>query len=241
MRHLKKRHKLGRGHSHRKATLASLSTALITHKRITTTLPKAKALRVFVEPLISRSKDDTTHNRRQVFRRIGDKHAVTELFNEIAGKVGERPGGYTRVVRLGQRAGDSAEMAVIELVDYNDIKPEGSGSGKKKRRTRRGRGRGGSGGGAAAATSAAAVADDVVEEVEEVAAEIDETVDEAATDAAEAVEETVDSADEAVEEATDEAEEAVEEAADEVEDVADEAEEAAEDAADESEDDEEKK
>ncbi len=197
MRHQKKGHLIGRGHSHRKATMASMSTALITHKRITTTLPKAKALRVFVEPLISRSKVDSTHNRRQVFRRIGDKFAVTELFTEIAEKVGDRPGGYTRVIRLGQRAGDSAEMAVIELVDYNDIKPEGSGSGGKKRRTRRGRGKSSG----ATATAAAVVADDVAEEVEEAVVEVEDTVDEATDEVEEVADEVEEVADEAVEEA----------------------------------------
>lgn len=139
MRHQKKGFKLGRTHAHRKATLAALSSALIRHKRIQTTLPKAKALRMFVEPLINRAKDDTMHNRRQVFRRLQDKHAVTELFGEIAEQLGDRPGGYTRIVKLGQRAGDGAPMAIIELVDYNDVKPEGGST--RKRRTRRGSGR----------------------------------------------------------------------------------------------------
>lgn len=139
MRHQKKRHRLGRDHAHRKATLTALSTALIEHKRITTTLPKAKALRNFVEPLISRAKDDTTHNRRQVFRYLQSKEAVKELFDEVGPLVGDRPGGYTRVIRLGRRPGDSAEVAVIEFVDYNDVRPEGGSS--SKRRTRRGGGR----------------------------------------------------------------------------------------------------
>lgn len=119
MRHGRKGFKLGRTHSHRKATLAALSTALIKHKSIRTTLTKAKATRQFVEPLITRGREDTMHNRRMVFRYLQDKHAVTELFDDIAEKVGERSGGYTRVVKLGQRSGDGAEMAVIELVDYN--------------------------------------------------------------------------------------------------------------------------
>lgn len=140
MRHQKKRHKLGRTASHRKATLAALASALIAHKRIETTLPKAKALRTFVEPLITRAKEDSTHNRREAFRHLRNKVAVTELFVEIAAQVGDRPGGYTRVVRLGQRQGDAAEMAVIELVDWNDVKPEGASGTKKK--TRRGAGRG---------------------------------------------------------------------------------------------------
>lgn len=122
--------------------MAALSNALITHKRIETTLAKARALRAFIEPLVSRAKNDTTANRRQVFRHVRNKHAVTELFGDIAERVGDRPGGYTRVIKLGQRAGDSADMAVIELVDYNDVRPEGSGSGSKSttrrsRRTRR--------------------------------------------------------------------------------------------------------
>lgn len=139
MRHQKKRHQLGRTAAHRKATLAALASALIEHKRIETTLPKAKALRAFVEPLITRSKQDTVHNRREAFRHLRNKRAVHELFNGIASEVGDRPGGYTRVVRLGQRRGDSAEMAVIELVDWNDVKPEGAAGTRKK--TRRGAGR----------------------------------------------------------------------------------------------------
>ncbi len=135
MRHGRKGFKLGRTHSHRKATLAALSTALIKHKSIRTTLTKAKATRLFVEPLITRGREDTTHNRRMVFRHLQDKHAVTELFGDIAEKVGERPGGYTRVVKLGQRSGDGAEMAVIELVDYNTTGDETTAP--TRRRTRR--------------------------------------------------------------------------------------------------------
>lgn len=140
MRHQKKRHKIGRGHAHRKATLKALSTALIRHKRITTTIPKAKALRTFIEPIITRSREDSTHNRRQAFRHLQDKLIVKELFDEVGPQVGDRPGGYTRVVRLGRRAGDGAELAMIELVDYNDVQPEGGASGRK--RTRRGGGKG---------------------------------------------------------------------------------------------------
>lgn len=135
MRHGRKGFKLGRTHSHRKATLAALSTALIKHKSIRTTLTKAKATRQFVEPLITRGREDTTHNRRMVFRYLRDKHAVTELFGDIAERVGERPGGYTRVVKLGQRSGDGAEMAVIELVDYNTTGADATAS--TRRRTRR--------------------------------------------------------------------------------------------------------
>ena len=139
MRHARNRHKLGRSASHRKATLGALSVALIRHKRITTTLPKAKALRVYVEPLITRARIDTTHNRREVFRHLMDKHAVKELFGEIAVRVGSRPGGYTRVLRLGQRQGDAAEMALIELVDYNESVSEERPSRRRTRRGRRGR------------------------------------------------------------------------------------------------------
>lgn len=140
MRHQKKRHKLGRTASHRKATLAALGNALITHKRVTTTVPRAKALRTFIEPIITRAKDDSQHNRRQVFRHLRDKQAVTTLFTEVAEKIGERPGGYTRVVRIGRRAGDAAPMAIIELVDYNETDgTTGAGSQKSGKRTRRGR------------------------------------------------------------------------------------------------------
>ncbi|WP_138432232.1 50S ribosomal protein L17 [Fodinibius saliphilus] len=134
MRHLKKGKKLSRTPSHRKATLASLSTALIKEHRIVTTLPKAKELRRFVEPLITKAKTDTSHKRRQVFSKLNDKQAVSHLFDEVAQKAMDRPGGYTRVVKLGYRSGDDAQMAVVELVDYNDIKPKDS---KKKKRTRR--------------------------------------------------------------------------------------------------------
>lgn len=134
MRHLKKGRKLGRTPAHRKATLSALSVALIKEHRIVTTVPKAKELRTFVEPLITKAKEDTSHNRRQVFSKLEDKAAVTHLFDEVAQKAMDRPGGYTRVVKLGYRSGDNAQMAVIELVDYNDIKPKDS---KKKKRTRR--------------------------------------------------------------------------------------------------------
>lgn len=140
MRHRKKGKKLGRTKGHRKQTLAALSNALIEHKRITTTLPKAKALRPFVEPLITRAKDDTMHNRKQVFRQLQSKEALKELFDDVAAMVGDRPGGYTRVIRIGQRSGDGAELAMVELVDYNDVPPAGTDSGRS--RTRRGSGKG---------------------------------------------------------------------------------------------------
>lgn len=172
MRHQKKGFKLGRTASHRKATLSSMTTALVRHKRITTTLTKAKALRQYAEPVINRAKNDSMHNRREVFRHLQDKHAVTELFTEIADKIKDRPGGYLRIVKLGQRAGDSAEMAIVEFVDYNDVKPFGSSSGSGKKTRRAGRRRGGSG---AAAAAAGAVSD--------TPASVEVTAEEAAEDA----------------------------------------------------------
>jgi len=120
MRHNKKFNHLGRQSAHRKALLANLAISLILHKRITTTVAKAKALRSYVEPLISRSKEDSTHSRRMVFSMLKDKYAVTELFREVAQKVANRPGGYTRILKTGNRFGDAAEMCFIELVDYNE-------------------------------------------------------------------------------------------------------------------------
>lgn len=141
MRHGKKFNHLGRKTAHRKSMLANMACSLIEHKRINTTLAKAKALKVFVEPLVTKSKEDTTHNRRIVFSRLRQKDAVTELFREVAVKVGDRPGGYTRIIKLGNRLGDNAEMAMIELVDYNETYNAGKGSKKKStRRSRRGKG-----------------------------------------------------------------------------------------------------
>ena len=140
MRHRKKGKKIGRTSSHRKRTLQALSNALIENKRITTTVAKAKALRPFVEPLITRAKEDTQHNRRQVFRHLQSNDAIEELFNEVSERVGDRPGGYTRIIKLGQRSGDGAELAMIELVDYNDVQPADTGGGSGG--TRRGSGKG---------------------------------------------------------------------------------------------------
>ncbi len=141
MRHRKKGKKIGRTSSHRKRTLQALSNALIENKRITTTVAKAKALRPFVEPLITRAKEDTQHNRRQVFRHLQNKKAIQELFGEVSERVGDRPGGYTRIIRIGERSGDGAELALIELVDYNDVPPAGTGGGGSGG-TRRGSGKG---------------------------------------------------------------------------------------------------
>ncbi len=141
MRHGKKVNHLGRQTAHRKAMLANMACSLIEHKRINTTVAKAKALKQFVEPLVTKAKSDTTHNRRIVFSRLRQKDAVTELFKEVSVKVGDRPGGYTRIIKLGNRLGDNADMAMIELVDYNEI--YNAGKAVKKKSTRRSR-RGGS-------------------------------------------------------------------------------------------------
>ena len=136
MRHGKKFPHLGRKTAHRKYMLANMACSLIEHKSINTTLAKAKALKLFIEPIITKSKNDSTHNRRIAFKYLRDKNAVTELFREISVKVGDRPGGYTRVIKLGNRLGDNASMALIELVDYNELystnKPE-----RRRRRKRK--------------------------------------------------------------------------------------------------------
>ncbi len=135
MRHGKKFNHLGRKSAHRKAMLANMASSLIMHKRIHTTLAKAKALRLFVEPLITKSKDDSTHSRRVVFSYLRDKVAVSELYREVAVKVADRPGGYTRILRTGNRLGDNAEMCFIELVDYNEnMLKEPKKAAKKTRR-----------------------------------------------------------------------------------------------------------
>ena len=140
MRHGDKIKNLGRTNSHRKALLSNLACELIAHKRIVTTLAKAKALRVYVEPLINKGKENTTHQRRVVFSYLQDKEAINELFSTIAEKVGGRPGGYTRVIKLGARQGDNAETAMIELVDFNEIYGKGKGEAKEPaKKTRRGR------------------------------------------------------------------------------------------------------
>ena len=137
MRHNKKNSTIGSSASHRSAMLANMAISLIMHKRITTTLAKAKALKKYVEPLITRSKEDTTNSRRVVFRYLQNKFAVTELFKEISTKVADRPGGYTRVIKLGTRQGDAAEMAFIELVDYNENMAKAPKAAKKTRRSRK--------------------------------------------------------------------------------------------------------
>ena len=139
MRHNKAINHLGRQSGHRKAILANMATSLIMHKRITTTVAKAKALKRYVEPLITKSKEDTTHNRRVVFSYLKDKNAVTELFRTIAPKVADRPGGYTRVLHVGFRQGDAAEMALIELVDFNEAALASAPKAAANKTTRRSR------------------------------------------------------------------------------------------------------
>ena len=157
MRHGKTFNHLGRKVGHRKALLKNLAISLIVHKRISTTLAKAKALRQFVEPIITRSKDNTMHSRRMAFKYLQNKEAVKELFNEVGPMVGDRPGGYVRVIRTGTRLGDNAETAIIELVDFNpDYSPKSEAKSGKTRRSRRRGGKKASEGSAKAAAPAAA-------------------------------------------------------------------------------------
>ena len=136
MRHRNKKIKLGRKTAHRSSMLANLACSLIEHKRINTTITKAKALKRFIEPLVTKTKDDTTHNRRVVFKYLRNKQSINELFRTISNKIGDRPGGYTRIIKLGKRLGDNADMAMIEFVDFNELY---TNSDKTKKTTRRSR------------------------------------------------------------------------------------------------------
>ncbi|MFD2035528.1 50S ribosomal protein L17 [Belliella marina] len=159
MRHGKKFNHLGRTASHRKAMLSNMASSLILHKRISTTLAKAKELRKYVEPLISRAKEDTTHNRRIVFSYLQSKDSIKTLFGEVVEKVATRPGGYTRIIKTGNRLGDNAEMCIIELVDFNELMlKEAKPAKKTTRRSRRGSG---------AAAESAVIADETATEVKE--------------------------------------------------------------------------
>ncbi|MBS7566345.1 50S ribosomal protein L17 [Mucilaginibacter sp. Bleaf8] len=170
MRHGKKHNHLGRTDSHRKAMMGNMASSLILHKRITTTLAKAKALRVYVEPLLTKSKSDTTHSRRTVFSYLQNKDAVSILFREIAEKIATRPGGYTRIIKLENRLGDNAEMAIIELVDYNTVYgAKETAAPASTRRSRRG--------GKVKATAAPAASAEVTPADEAVAADETTTVD----------------------------------------------------------------
>ncbi|MGF7081817.1 50S ribosomal protein L17 [Mucilaginibacter sp. UYCu711] len=171
MRHGKKHNHLGRTTSHRKAMMSNMATSLILHKRITTTLAKAKALRVYVEPILTKGKDDTTHSRRTVFSYLQDKDAVTILFREIAEKIASRPGGYTRIIKLENRLGDNAEMAIIELVDYNTVYGADAAQTAKKSTRRRG------GSTAKAKTDAPVAAAPVAEEVAVTEAPVEDVVE----------------------------------------------------------------
>jgi large subunit ribosomal protein L17 len=194
MRHGKKVNHLSRKTAHRSSMLANMACSLIEHKRINTTVAKAKALKVFVEPLITKSKSDTTHNRRIVFSRLRQKDAVTTLFRDVAVKVGDRPGGYTRIIKLGSRLGDNADMAMIELVDFNEL--YNANKPAKKKSTRRGRSKA-----TDTKPTAPAPAEDQVETaVEETVAQVEET----AQEVVEQVEETTPEVTEQAPEATDE-------------------------------------
>jgi large subunit ribosomal protein L17 len=186
MRHRVKGKGLSRTAAHRKATFRALTKALVKEHRIVTTVTKAKELRRFIEPLITRSKDDNNLNRKIVFASLQDKETVKSLFAEVGPAAGDRPGGYTRVIKIGHRQGDGAEMAVIELVDFNDIQPEGKETKKKK--TRR------AGRSTAKKTTESTDAEDaaVVEEVEEVVVNTEEAAD--AEDTIEAIEDSAEDA-----------------------------------------------
>lgn len=177
MRHGDKINNLGRTTAHRKALMSNLAISLIQHKRITTTLAKARALRVYVEPLITKAKADTTHNRRLVFSKLQDKSSINELFNNIGVKVGDRPGGYTRIIKLAPRFSDSAEMAMIELVDYNEVYNTEKTETKKTRRSRRGSNK-------SANVAAEKKTEEKAETVETVVEETPEAVTEEVTEAA---------------------------------------------------------
>jgi large subunit ribosomal protein L17 len=195
MRHRKNFNHLGRTSAHRKAMLSNMASSLIMHKRIETTTAKAKALKRYIEPLITRSKDDTTHSRRVVFSYLQDKEAVTELFREVSAKVADRPGGYTRIIRLGNRLGDNADMCMMELVDFNEHLLAEKAAAKKStsRRRRSGSKKKGEETGAVETAVAEEVAEEVTTEeavVEETEAKVEEVVEEAVEEVVEeAVEE----------------------------------------------------
>ena len=176
MRHGKKVNHLSRQTGHRKAMLANMACSLIEHKRINTTVAKAKALKQFVEPLITKSKEDTTHNRRICFSYLRSKYAVTDLFRDVAAKVGDRPGGYTRIIKVGNRLGDNADMAMIELVDFNEIYNGGKKEEKKAKSRRGGKAKGATTAPAATPKAEAPVAEEPKAEalvVEETIAEVE--------------------------------------------------------------------
>ena len=191
MRHGKKFNHLGRTATHRKAMLSNMASSLIINKRITTTVAKAKALRQYVEPLITRSKTDTTQSRRVVFSYLQDKVSSQVLFSEVAEAVADRPGGYTRIIKLGSRLGDNAEMALIELVDFNDLYSQSEEKTKRTRRSRRGRGKKSDDSGQSETTNAASTATESSTESEDASTNV-EPADEVAAATAAAAEESND-------------------------------------------------
>jgi large subunit ribosomal protein L17 len=208
MRHGDKINNLGRTNQHRKALLRNLSIALIEHKRINTTEAKAKALRRFIEPLVTKAKANTTHSRRVVFSYLQNKDAVKELFGPIAEATADRPGGYVRVIKLGFRRGDGADMAMIEFVDFNETYNPNAGKDRQSKKTRRGRKKAGS---ELTVAPADAASEEIAEEVVAEAEEAIEAAEETASEVTDQVEETVAEATEAVEEAAETAEQIAEE------------------------------
>ena len=232
MRHGKRFNHLGRTKPHREAMLANMASSLVKHKKINTTVAKAKALRGFIEPLITKAKSDTTHSRRTVFKELKDKYAVTELFRDIAPKVADRPGGYTRILKTGRRLGDNAEMCFIELVDFNEIRTsEQVAAPETKKRTRRGKKKSESDATPTAQATTnkdedivkdAEIIEEVIDEKEEVKADATPEVEEATKE--EATEEEkpeTETAEEPVAEAKEEAESAEETTEEEPADVSD--------------------
>ena len=195
MRHGKTHNHLGRTNTHRKAMLANMASSLILHKRITTTLAKAKELRKYVEPLITKSKSDTTHSRRTVFSYLKDKETTSILFREVAEKVANRPGGYTRILKLENRLGDNAEMALIELVDYNELYTSASAQVTEKKTTRRRGGKGKKAGAADTVKSEVAAEETVVADEPVVADEVSAEPSASSEEAAPADETTEESKD----------------------------------------------
>jgi len=195
MRHGKKFNHLSRQTAHRNSMLANMACSLIEHKRINTTVAKAKALKQFVEPLITKSKADTTHNRRIVFAYLRSKYAVTDLFRDVAAKVGDRPGGYTRIIKVGNRLGDNADMAMIELVDFNELYNGGKKEEKKAKSRRGGKAK------KSTDTPAEEPVAVVAEPVVEVDAAVEEPAEEVISEAQEAVavEESVETTESVVE------------------------------------------
>lgn len=217
MRHGKKFNHLGRKKGHREAMLNNMASSLILHKRIFTTTAKAKALRQFVEPLITKSKDNTTHSRRVVFSYLQDKTAVEELYTIVGPKVADRPGGYTRILKTHNRLGDNAEMCMMELVDFNDLMLEAKAAESKgksgAKRTRRGK--------KTVADKVKDTANKAVDKIEEVAEDVKETVEETVEKVQDKIEDAVEAVEDKVEDIAEAVEEKVEDVVEEVKDAVD--------------------